>query len=87
MSTAFEVTPGPHPPALARALPADCYVGEASDGRDRSAVFARSWQLVAAQSALQRPGDHVLATVAQVPLVPLLQVVELIEVHGPQRPP
>lgn len=53
----------------AHALPAPAYVDPQLAAREREAVFARSWQLVAHASALQASGDHVVADVAGVPLV------------------
>lgn len=55
--------------ATALALPAPCYVTPEAAERDRRAVFARSWQLVAHAAQLAQAGDHVVAEVAGVPLV------------------
>src|SRR5690606_8078213 len=57
------------PLATARALPATCYTGIAAAERDRRAVFARSWQLVAREDQLRAAGDHVVAQVAGIPLL------------------
>jgi choline monooxygenase len=59
----------PQPLATASTLPAHCYVDAAFAAREREAVFARSWQLVAFAAQLSRPGDHVLAEIAGVPLL------------------
>jgi len=53
----------------ASALPAHHYAGAAADALDRRAVFARSWQLVAHRSQLDGVGDHVVATIAGLPIV------------------
>jgi choline monooxygenase len=55
--------------ATATALQAACYVTATASDHDRHAVFARSWQLVAHASQLNRVGDHVVAEIAGVPLV------------------
>ncbi|NCT67357.1 MAG: aromatic ring-hydroxylating dioxygenase subunit alpha [Rhodanobacteraceae bacterium] len=57
------------PLAHATALPARYYLGEEAARRDRDTVFARSWQLVAHASQVDGAGDHVVATVAGVPLL------------------
>jgi len=57
------------PLATATALPAPCYVGVDAETRDRRAVFARSWQLVAHAAQLASAGDHAVADIAGVPLV------------------
>jgi len=59
----------PQPLAIATALPARCYVGDAAAALDRRAVFAHSWQLVAHAAQLSDAGDHVVAGIAGVPLV------------------
>ena len=59
----------PQPLATALALPAHCYVDPAMHERDRSAVFARSWQLVAHAAQVAGAGDHAVAEIAGVPLV------------------
>lgn len=59
----------PQPLESSSALPAWYYVEPEAERLDRSAVFARSWQLVGAGSALASPGDHVVSTIAGVPLV------------------
>ena len=55
--------------ASARALPAHCYVDPAMHARDRDAVLARGWQLVAHAELVGGAGDHALAEVAGVPLI------------------
>ena len=57
------------PLASASALPAAFYLGEATAALDRRAVFARSWQLVAHASQVDGAGDHVVASIAGVPLL------------------
>ena len=59
----------PQPLLQATALPARFYAGAASAARDREAVFARSWQLLARSEQLAVPGDHVVGEVAGVPLL------------------
>ncbi len=59
----------PQPPDAARALPAHCYLGEHAAQRDREAVLARGWQLVAREAELAQSGDHTVAEIAGVPLV------------------
>ncbi len=59
----------PQPAASAYALPAHCYVGEPAAARDRAAVFARSWQLVAHAAQVSAPGDHAVSEIASVPLL------------------
>jgi choline monooxygenase len=59
----------PQAPATALALPAPLYVDAGVYAREQSAVFARSWQLVAHAAQLQAAGDHVITDVAGVPLV------------------
>ncbi|MGH8182118.1 MAG: aromatic ring-hydroxylating oxygenase subunit alpha [Rhodanobacteraceae bacterium] len=51
------------------ALPARFYVGAPSEQRDRRAIFAHSWQLLARAGQLAGPGDHVVAEIAGVPLL------------------
>lgn len=53
----------------AHALQATYYTGSAAAERDRRAVFARSWQLVAREDQLDGSGDHVVAGSAGVPLL------------------
>ncbi len=53
----------------ALALPASFYVGAEAPERDRRAVLARSWQLVAHAGRLENIGDHVVTAIAGVPLV------------------
>ncbi len=59
----------PQPATLAYALPAHCYLGERAATRDRAAVFAQSWQLVAHAAQVSDPGDHALSDIAGVPLL------------------
>jgi choline monooxygenase len=59
----------PQPLASARALAAACYVDPAMHERDRAAVFASGWQLVAHAALVAAPGDHAVAQIAGVPLV------------------
>ncbi|HET9819144.1 MAG TPA: aromatic ring-hydroxylating dioxygenase subunit alpha [Rhodanobacteraceae bacterium] len=53
----------------AYALPAGFYAGAASAERDRRAVFARGWQLLARADQLADTGDHVVGEIAGVPLL------------------
>lgn len=53
----------------AAALPAYFYVGTESAERDRSAIFAHGWQWVARADQLAAPGDHVVDSIAGVPLL------------------
>lgn len=57
------------PLAHATALTARCYVAEEAAERDRRAVFARGWQLVAHAAQVEASGDHVVAEIASVPLL------------------
>jgi choline monooxygenase len=57
------------PAASALALPAHAYVGAQAAARDRGAVLACGWQLLARASQLARPGDHLPTELAGVPLV------------------
>jgi len=59
----------PQPAASATSLPPECYVDSEFESRERAAVFARSWQLVAHASQIDSAGDHVVAEIAAVPLV------------------
>lgn len=59
----------PQPLDTAQALPATYYSGSAVMERDRRAVFARSWQLVARDAQLDGSGDHVVAEIAGIPLL------------------
>ncbi|HXF47396.1 MAG TPA: SRPBCC family protein [Burkholderiaceae bacterium] len=59
----------PQPLETASTLPAHCYVDAAFAARERAAVFARSWQLVAFSAQVSEPGDHVIADIAGVPLL------------------
>jgi choline monooxygenase len=60
---------GTQPAPAALALPAACYTQAEYAAAERSAVFARGWQLVAHASQLRSTGDHALAEIAGVPLV------------------
>lgn len=53
----------------ASALPARFYAGVESVERDRLAVFARGWQLLARADQLATAGDHVMGEIAGVPLL------------------
>ena len=53
----------------AHGLPAFCYTDSALAAQERSAVFARSWQLVAHAAQLINAGDHVVTEVAGTPLL------------------
>lgn len=55
--------------ADAHGLPAACYTDADLAQRERSAIFARSWQLVAHRAQLAAPGDHVVAEIAGTPLL------------------
>ena len=57
------------PLECAFALPARFYVGADSAERDRRAVFAHGWQLLARAGQLVNPGDHVVGEIAGVPLL------------------
>ncbi|MGH6622505.1 MAG: aromatic ring-hydroxylating oxygenase subunit alpha [Burkholderiaceae bacterium] len=57
------------PATTATSLPPECYVDPGFEVRERSDIFARSWQLVAHASQLGAAGDHVVAEIAGVPLV------------------
>ena len=57
------------PLVTATALPPACYTSEEFAAIDRSAVFTRSWQLLARAASVLAPGDHVVAEIADVPLV------------------
>jgi choline monooxygenase len=59
----------PQPLSRAYALPARCYVDAGMHALERSAVFARGWQLVAHAAQVAAPGDHAVAQIAGVPLV------------------
>ena len=58
----------PQPLNRAHGLPACAYTDTALLQRERVAVFARSWQLVAHRAQLAHPGDHVVCEVADTPL-------------------
>jgi choline monooxygenase len=57
------------PLATATVLPPACYTSEDFAAVDRSAVFARSWQLLARAASVGAPGDHAVGEIADVPLV------------------
>ncbi len=57
------------PSDTALTLPAACYVQPQYAAREREAVFARNWQLVAHAAQVGRAGDQVLAEIAGVPLL------------------
>jgi choline monooxygenase len=59
----------PQPLATATALPAHYYSGAETAARDRHAIFARNWQLVARSAQVATPGDHVVCEIAGVPLL------------------
>ena len=59
----------PHPAQTALALPATCNVDGAVHALERSAVFARSWQLVGREDQVVARGDHLVAEIGGVPLV------------------
>ena len=63
----------PIDPALrvATALPARYYFGEAMQRAEQTAVFARSWQLVAHVGQLAAPGDHIVEKIGGVPILVL----------------
>ena len=60
MTTASTPSFDAQPLAEAYALPAACYTAPESLERDRRAVFAHSWQLVAHTAQLEGVGDHVV---------------------------
>lgn len=53
----------------AETLPAELYTSAEVYAREQRVVFANSWQLVAHVEQLAAPGDHVVAEVADVPLI------------------
>src|SRR5687768_7485257 len=53
----------------ATSLPAEFYRGGDMLERDRTAVFARSWQLVGHEGALTGIGDHLVTEIAGLPIV------------------
>ncbi|HEX2647916.1 MAG TPA: aromatic ring-hydroxylating dioxygenase subunit alpha [Candidatus Dormibacteraeota bacterium] len=57
------------PLARAETIPAAWYVDPAFHMLDREAVFAATWQHVADQHQLARPGDHVVTEVAGEPIL------------------
>lgn len=58
-----------HPLAEAETIPADWYTHPDMQPLEKEAVFARSWQLVARESDLGNAGDHIVATIADEPLI------------------
>jgi len=69
MAAASTTSLNAQPISEALALPASCYTLPENLERDRCAVFARSWQLIAHTAQLEGTGDHVVAEIAGVPLV------------------
>ncbi len=59
----------PQPVAVATALPARYYVGDAMAALDRDAVLRRGWHLVAHVSQLRDAGDHAVGGIAGVPVL------------------
>jgi len=59
----------PQEAATALTLPATCYTEAAFAAAERTAVFARGWQLVARAAQVAEPGDHALAEIGGLPLV------------------
>ena len=59
----------PQPAETALALPAACYTDAAFTVQERTAVFARGWQLAARAAQAAAAGDHALAEIAGVPLL------------------
>lgn len=59
----------PQPLQRATALPARFYADPAMAAIDRSAIFDRSWQVVAHVCQLQNAGDHVVADLAGLPVI------------------
>ncbi len=59
------------PVARSDTIPSAWYVDPRFHQIDRDAVFADSWQGVAHESLLEQPGDYVLATVADNPVIVL----------------
>ena len=57
------------PLSTAHGLPAFAYTDAALLQRERAAVFARSWQLVAHRAQLAQAGDHVVCEVADTPVL------------------
>lgn len=57
------------PAATAVALPAALYVDAQLAERERRTIFARSWQLVGRAGQVRAAGDHLVATLAGVPLI------------------
>lgn len=55
--------------AHATALPARFYVDPALAAEERTAIFDRSWQLIAHGCQLQNAGDHVVADLAGLPVL------------------
>jgi choline monooxygenase len=57
--------------ATARALPAEFYCDPEMATRDRTAVFANSWQLVGHARRLPDSGDHLLTEISGLPIIVL----------------
>lgn len=55
--------------ALARALEPEHYVGEAALVRDQKSVLAPGWQVVAPESLVAEPGDHIVREIGGVPVI------------------
>jgi choline monooxygenase len=67
----MDVRPDPHAADVDRAatIPSRYYLDPAILERERTAVFGRTWQLVAHWADLARPGDFVPVTVLDEPVV------------------
>ncbi len=59
------------PLATARSLAAEFYCAPDMAARDRAAVFARSWQLVGHESRIPDSGDHLVSSIAGLPVIVL----------------
>jgi choline monooxygenase len=68
--------------AHARPLPGACYVHEDWARAERTAVFARSWQLATHEAALAAPGSYVAVDVAGHPVVVVRSGAELRAYHN-----
>lgn len=68
METSLTIDLQPQNPSFATALPAPLYCNAEWELRERTAVFARSWQLLAHAKQLAAPGDHLEADIGGVPL-------------------
>ena len=69
MHAATDIDLAPQSLDHAHALPATYYAGADSFARDRRAVFAHGWQLLARADLLATSGDHVVGELAGVPLL------------------